>query len=288
MSETPKNAPLINLAEFHSNEARSMLQLYQQVERLIGKKHHHPSEGGYCEDIVRSFLRNSLPSRFSVDTGFIIGETTDISIYKKKKKGSLIGASPQIDIIIHDSSEYAPIMRSGEFVVVLPDAVRGIIEVKKRLTSKNLKEGLVNIAIAKLLIHNSRLDRVGNLFSGIYAFDLDKDMRMVEPISGTFENRLRENAAVLFPTHSVPDMIVCAKHLLLLSEFSLNKRRSSKVKVYNATQNDHNVSGQLLVYKIIENIGLPESHSIFKRIQLPEMTPIKEFEIETPSGTTTS
>ena len=45
------------LAQFHSNEAASLLLKYEHVERLIGKKVHHPSEGDYCEDLIRELLR---------------------------------------------------------------------------------------------------------------------------------------------------------------------------------------------------------------------------------------
>jgi len=80
----------------------------------------------------------------SVDKGFIYGRrTTDFG------KSS---HCPEIDLLIHDTSKYQPVYRTGEFVIVRPEAVLGIIQVKRNLTIAKLKEGLRNVIEAKQFI----------------------------------------------------------------------------------------------------------------------------------------
>ena len=67
---------LYDFARFHSAEAQVLLARHRQVEHLIGKGHHNPSDGTYCEDLSRSFIRSFVPGRYSVDTGFIRNSPT--------------------------------------------------------------------------------------------------------------------------------------------------------------------------------------------------------------------
>src|SRR5438876_151530 len=121
--ERARDLAWAHLAQYHSDEWQALLTKHRHIEHLLGLGRHSPSEGDYCEDLVRSFLRDVLPKRYSIDKGFIRGIVMPRQEY----------VSPQLDVIIHDTAEYAPILRSGEFVVVLPDAVVGYLEVKKTL-----------------------------------------------------------------------------------------------------------------------------------------------------------
>jgi hypothetical protein len=57
--------------------------------------------------------------------------------------------SPEIDIVVYDASQQRPVLRDGDIVHVLPQTVRGIIQVKKRLTKPELRDGIRNVAQAK-------------------------------------------------------------------------------------------------------------------------------------------
>jgi hypothetical protein len=71
--EEYRDANLRRLAEFHSTESDLLLTRFRHIEKLLGLSHHSVSEGDYCEDLLRSFLRQSLPERYAVNKGFIKG-----------------------------------------------------------------------------------------------------------------------------------------------------------------------------------------------------------------------
>jgi len=83
--------------------------------------------GQWREHFLREFIKSHIPEHFHVSTGFIYGDSNNIS--------------PQIDILIHESSRYAPLFQFGDTAVVRPESAWCAIEVKSRLTSNN-KSGL--------------------------------------------------------------------------------------------------------------------------------------------------
>ena len=131
------NAPKIEYFESFADEITSKFgRLKYLVER------HHPTQGDYHEEILRTVLRNFLSKRFSVKQGFIYaGPETD-------------QISKQIDLIIIDeNSPRAYIFQEGDFAIVYPDAVVAIIEVKTTLNSrKDFVDSIENISSAKSLM----------------------------------------------------------------------------------------------------------------------------------------
>ncbi len=69
----------------------------EQIGRLIG---HRPTVGGQREELLRALIERHVPQRFHVATGFIEGSPR------------------QIDILIYDQIDYAPLFRAGNLVVV--------------------------------------------------------------------------------------------------------------------------------------------------------------------------
>ncbi|WGS50126.1 hypothetical protein LFL96_01035 [Paraburkholderia sp. D15] len=93
-------------------------------------------------------LRKHLPERYHVATGFI---------HKCPK---------QIDILIYDRLEYAPLFREGDLVVIDASAVRAVIEVKTDLGSNaTLKDCLDTMGKVSALD-----DCRPPFFKGIFAF----------------------------------------------------------------------------------------------------------------------
>ncbi len=152
------------LANYYDQESRSLKARFEQLESLIGSTHHHQMDGYHCEEIVRSLLMRVLPSSLTVSTGFVRGNP-HMNIESKLKV-----ASPQIDILIHKTSTFAPIYEQGIVSVVLPDAVSAIIEVKKRLKTDLLADAVRNIAMTLQLLIAHRRNGIENMFSGVFAF----------------------------------------------------------------------------------------------------------------------
>ncbi|MFH1287288.1 MAG: DUF6602 domain-containing protein [bacterium] len=106
------------------------ISLTKEMEALEGRLgcfiKHKLYEGEWRETVLRTILRRHLPNTIGVGTGFIVFPD---------------GASTQIDVLLY-GKEKPLLFQSGEFVLVTPDAVKGVIEVKtsgKEIKKKSLK-----------------------------------------------------------------------------------------------------------------------------------------------------
>lgn len=109
----------------------------------MGYTHHHTHPGNYCEILIRDCLRKFLPAGLSADKGFFYG------------RGNLFGKnehSPEIDILIHNTAKFRPLMQVDDFVIVPPESVVGIIQIKKTFTKAEIKSGIVNVVKARMLL----------------------------------------------------------------------------------------------------------------------------------------
>jgi hypothetical protein len=130
---------------FASSFALELQTLSQRIRSLIS---HTGSVGTYRECLLQTLLRKSLPERYHVATGFIHG------------------CIRQIDILIYDRIDYAPLFREGDLVVVSMESVRAVIEVKTDLTTAAIREGL------SLLDEVAYFDDLNPpFFKGVFAFE---------------------------------------------------------------------------------------------------------------------
>lgn len=130
--------------EFLTSIIHELIEKSRRVELLIN---HGGVIGSYREDLLINLLQKYLPSKFSVSSGFIEG------------------CIRQIDIIVYDSHNYIPLFKENNIVVVKPESVRAIIEVKSTLRSKDLDESMN-------LIHSidKYIQPIIPIFKGIFAF----------------------------------------------------------------------------------------------------------------------
>ena len=54
--------------------------------------------------------------------------------------------SRECDIVIYNAAEYGPLFKSGEVVVISPEAVRCVVEVKGTLTNSHLSDAVKNLS----------------------------------------------------------------------------------------------------------------------------------------------
>lgn len=101
---------------------------------------HHPTTGRYKESLLADLIAGFVPGRYSVGTGFVLFpvESYQVEGFGDEAEGVLSienhVPSRQMDIIVYDSHSYPVIFRDGDVVVVRPEAVRCLIEVKGQLT----------------------------------------------------------------------------------------------------------------------------------------------------------
>lgn len=134
-----------NQRKFSATIAGELESLSQRVRYIID---HGPSVGTYRENLLQNSLRKHLPERYHVATGFIHG------------------LRKQIDILIYDRIDYAPLFREGDLVIVPQESVRAVIEVKTNLTTKNLHSALELLDLASFFD-----DKQPPFFKGIFAFE---------------------------------------------------------------------------------------------------------------------
>lgn len=118
------------------------------LERLIGSAH-YPSLGQYKEKLLADAIRDFLPRTVAVDTGFVLfphvnNNPPAAGKFYDALNQSAFAVSRQCDILIHDVINYPVIFRDGNFVVVRPEAVRAVIEVKGSLNGRETSKSLTS------------------------------------------------------------------------------------------------------------------------------------------------
>lgn len=108
------------MEEYFSLVSKEFELRIKQIRQFI--KHHNPSIGAFNEEILRNFLRDFLPKWVSVSQGFVLDRSGNIS--------------NQIDILIYNSTFYAPLYSVNNLVVLPPESVFIAIEVKTRINKK--------------------------------------------------------------------------------------------------------------------------------------------------------
>lgn len=130
---------------FLSSISDDMSAKSSRIRHLTG---HPTTVGTYRERLLMSALQRIVPKRYQVSTGFIEN------------------CSRQLDIIVWDSQNFTALFQEEDFVVVPRAAVRAALEVKTKLTPKNIGDAL-NI----LWDAFSRENTAAPVFKGIFAFE---------------------------------------------------------------------------------------------------------------------
>ena len=102
----------------------------------------HPvAKGDVSEDAWRELLRRFLPSRFSVESGFII------DAHNK--------ASDQIDCIIYDQVFTPTFWGTHGYIYVPAESVHAVFEIKPQVTKKYLRQASDKIESVRILYRTS-------------------------------------------------------------------------------------------------------------------------------------
>lgn len=146
--------PPPNYESFHRSVTQELYSIKDRIRNLVT---HWPTDGESKEVALRSVLRRHLPASVIVGRGFIV--TQDQS-------------STQVDILIIDASK-PTLFREGDLLIVTPDAVVGVIEVKTELRARpQMAETLKKLSeIEELCRDATRRDSV---WTGLFIFNGDE------------------------------------------------------------------------------------------------------------------
>lgn len=143
----PYGTDLYDFAGLLGETFRARIEL---LGSILGNAH-HPSVGTFKENMVAELLRNAIPQRFAVGSGFVLFPTTTGTSVSGPTSDPMryhsFVLSHQCDVIVYDAANVPVVFRDLNFVIVRPEAVRAVIEIKGRLTSDELR-GVLDNAVA--------------------------------------------------------------------------------------------------------------------------------------------
>lgn len=184
-----------NHRAYASSFAHELAMQAEQIGRLIG---HGPTIGSEREELLRALIERHVPQRFHVATGFVEG------------------SDRQVDILIYDQIDFAPLFRSGNLVVVPIEAVRGLIEVKSMLTSGALLDALGHLDLA-----------VGNqtsgppVFRGVFGYKGAKAKTLIDTIVAHHQDPEGpdDETHPVLSIYDMADAICVLRSTILLTDF---------------------------------------------------------------------
>lgn len=112
-------------------------QLSARTKTLRTLVTHRSSIGWVNEQALGGLLRSYLPRKCALGSGFVL-----MADERQSKQG---------DVLIYNADDYPPLFREEDLVVICPEALLGVIEVKTQETEEFLKQALDNIASYKEL-----------------------------------------------------------------------------------------------------------------------------------------
>ncbi|WP_147803332.1 DUF6602 domain-containing protein [Alkalicoccus halolimnae] len=150
--------------------------------RFFIEDSHWGEDGRYKELILMNYLKKVLPDNVSVGTGFV--------------KNSRNILTHQIDIIIYKKND-PKLFSADDFVILMPESVLGIIEVKSKLTPGVLTNSKTfnnrdKLSTIEKCHKNGEVIGNKNIFNGIFSYE--KRMSFNGKIrSNKFVEQLKEN-----------------------------------------------------------------------------------------------
>ena len=148
--------PEPDYASFHRSVTGELYSIKDRIRNLVS---HWPTDGESKEVALRSVLRRHLPQSVIVGRGFVVTPTA---------------SSTQVDILIVDAGK-PTLFKDGDLLIVTPDAVRGVIEVK---TALKTRQGMAETIEKLSRIEEMCRDATGrdSVWTGLFIYEGGRDM----------------------------------------------------------------------------------------------------------------
>lgn len=148
----------MSLIDYHRATTRELLTITNKVRNLIN---HWGEDGRYKEAVLKNGIKRFLPEKFLIGTGFVVKQTNN--------RGEHL-TSRQIDLIIYDDA--SPILfKEGDFVIMTPDSVRAIIEVKANIQNQGITEIIRQANENGQFIISGKDNKSQQFFNGVFGYE---------------------------------------------------------------------------------------------------------------------
>jgi hypothetical protein len=148
----------MSLIEYHKTTTKELLALTNKVRNLIS---HWGEDGRYKEAVLKNIIQRFLPAKYTIGTGFVIKQTDN--------RGEHL-SSRQIDLLIYDDA--SPVLfKEGDFVIMTPDSVRAIIEVKANIQNQGLTQIIRQANENGQFIFTGKQDKKQLFFNGVFGYE---------------------------------------------------------------------------------------------------------------------
>lgn len=264
------------LVDFYASQADLLLSQYENINQLLGPTTDWTHPGTHCEILIRDFLRRHLLQGMSVDKGFVYGRV---------EREGVESHGPEIDILIHNTVDFRPIFRLEDFVIVQPESVLGMIQVKRTFRGGKdgtLAKGIRQIVCAKQHLLDvtvqKRVRESTATFQGedsrVREFPIWQDMRQVFTAVVSFEDETdrspetfrdvlldayRSNRICVHPdcehdtgVYVLPDVVVSLKHVALCS--SVRNIAHQSYNCFGSVCDETNIGLQLFLARMTDAI----------------------------------
>lgn len=204
----------MSLIDYHRTTSSELLALTNKVRSLIT---HWGEDGRYKEAVLKNIIRRFLPEKYIIGTGFVVKQT--------QNRGEHL-SSKQIDLIIYDDS--SPVLfKEGDFVILTPDAVRGIIEIKANLQNQIVANVLRQANENGQFVFSGKDDKTQKFFNGIFSYEGFRNNFVMENF---VDNYLQSNQDFTDDPYYLSFKV---------NHVSLNK--DWFIKVWNEDENPHSI-----------------------------------------------
>lgn len=147
----------MNTLDFHISTGKELLAIKDRVRHLIS---HWGEDGRYKEAVLKTVIQRFLPEKYQIATGFVVKSTQERGMHL---------ASTQIDILIYDK-QFPVLFKENDFVIVVPDSVRAIIEVKANLKNQGVEKVVRKSNELGQFIFDGKQLKTKQLFNGIFSY----------------------------------------------------------------------------------------------------------------------
>ena len=131
LAHRKKNSDLTSFASVLGDSFSSKIDLLSQILQDA----HYPSLGKYKENLLAKVIEEYIPKNYQVGTGFVlfVHNATDEKASRPGFDRLNMGShtvSKQCDILIYDASKIPVVFKDDDFVILRPESVKAVIEVK--------------------------------------------------------------------------------------------------------------------------------------------------------------